>query len=179
MLLDRNFDFFGGYLVVNTRYLVVTGGYCSLPSLLLVPTFSMNKQRHLNDAKVACNVFHIIRNSFIIKRNTWTGKYLRNAWFTSFSKFRTYSLISVHTWALAWTSSVVALLAWLIVHSTSNYLFLYFSWLKFILFLFGQSKAQAVARRCFKKRGVFKNFAKFTGNQWYQRLNFKEHRFLL
>ena len=55
MLLGRNFDFLGGYLVVTARYLVVTTGYCSLPggycsllvvtaryrSLLLVPSFSM------------------------------------------------------------------------------------------------------------------------------------------
>ena len=46
VLLGRNFDFLGGYLVVTARYLMVTarylmvtGGYCSL---LLVPTFSMN-----------------------------------------------------------------------------------------------------------------------------------------
>ena len=46
VLLGRNFDFLGSYLVVNARYLVVTvpylvvtSGYCSL---LLVPTFSMN-----------------------------------------------------------------------------------------------------------------------------------------
>ena len=38
VLLDRNFDFCGGSLVVTSRYLVVTacylvvtGGYCSLP----------------------------------------------------------------------------------------------------------------------------------------------------
>ena len=35
-----NFDFLGGYLVVATRYLVVTAGYCLLPgdccSLLVV-----------------------------------------------------------------------------------------------------------------------------------------------
>ena len=57
VLLDRNFDFVGGYLVVTARYLVVatvhcsfSGGYCSLlvvtgryRSLLLVPTFSMNE----------------------------------------------------------------------------------------------------------------------------------------
>ena len=64
MLLDRNFDFLGCYLVVTARYLMVTTGYCSLPcgycslscgywsllvvtaryrSLLLVPTFSMNE----------------------------------------------------------------------------------------------------------------------------------------
>ena len=49
VLLDRNFGFFGGYLVVTARYLVVTGGYFSLlvvtacyRSLMLVPTFSMN-----------------------------------------------------------------------------------------------------------------------------------------
>ena len=40
VLLDRNFDFLGGYLVVNARYLVVTAGYCLLPGgywwLLLV-----------------------------------------------------------------------------------------------------------------------------------------------
>ena len=31
MLLGRNFDFLGGYLVVTARYLEVTTGYCSLP----------------------------------------------------------------------------------------------------------------------------------------------------
>ena len=40
MLLDRNFDFLGCYLVVTARYLLVTTGYCSLPcgyySLLVV-----------------------------------------------------------------------------------------------------------------------------------------------
>ena len=60
VLLDRNFDFLGGYLVVTARYLVVTTGYCSLPggycsllvvttryrSLLLVPTLSMNNSLH-------------------------------------------------------------------------------------------------------------------------------------
>ena len=47
VLLGRNFDFLGGYLLVTARYLVVTArylvltvGYCSL---LLVPTFSMNE----------------------------------------------------------------------------------------------------------------------------------------
>ena len=57
MLLGRNFDFLGGYLVVTARYLVViacylvvTGGYCSLlvvtaryRSLLLIPIFGMNE----------------------------------------------------------------------------------------------------------------------------------------
>ena len=61
VLLGRNFDFLGGYLVVTARYLIMvtTGyarGFCSLPSgycsllevttryhsLLLVPTFSMS-----------------------------------------------------------------------------------------------------------------------------------------
>ena len=56
MYVTRNFDFFGGYLVVTAcylvvtaRYLVITSGYCLLlvvtahyHSLLLVPTFSMN-----------------------------------------------------------------------------------------------------------------------------------------
>ena len=51
-LLSRNFDFFGGYLVVTARYLMVTTCYCSLlvvtaryRSLLLVPTFSINDIR--------------------------------------------------------------------------------------------------------------------------------------
>ena len=62
VLLGRNFDFLGGYLVVTARYLVITtgncslaGGYCSLlvvtaryRSLLLVPTFSMHVQVYLN-----------------------------------------------------------------------------------------------------------------------------------
>ena len=30
VFLGRNFDFLGGCLVVTARYLVVTGGYCSL-----------------------------------------------------------------------------------------------------------------------------------------------------
>ena len=60
MLLDRNFSFLGGYLVVTARYLMATAGYCSLPSsycsllvvstryrsLLLVPAFSMNMFSH-------------------------------------------------------------------------------------------------------------------------------------
>ena len=31
VLLDRNFKFLGGFLMVTSRYLVVTAGYCSLP----------------------------------------------------------------------------------------------------------------------------------------------------
>ena len=56
VLLGRNFDFLGGYLVVTARYLVVTVGYCSILggycsslvvtarscSLLFVPSFRMN-----------------------------------------------------------------------------------------------------------------------------------------
>ena len=56
VLLGRNFDFLGGYLVVTARCLMVTTSYCSLlvvtarylvvtasyRPLLLVPTFSMN-----------------------------------------------------------------------------------------------------------------------------------------
>ena len=49
VLLGRNFDLIGGYLVVTARYLMVTTCYFSLlvvtaryRSLLLVPTFSMN-----------------------------------------------------------------------------------------------------------------------------------------
>ena len=56
VLLGRNFNFLGGYLVVTARYLVVTvrylvvtSGYSSLlvvnahyRSLLLAPTFSVN-----------------------------------------------------------------------------------------------------------------------------------------
>ena len=42
MLLGRNFDFLGGYLVVTTRYLVVTGGYCSLPLVITVLLLSFN-----------------------------------------------------------------------------------------------------------------------------------------
>ena len=40
VLLGRNFDFLGGYLVVTARYLVVTARY---RSSLLVPTFSINE----------------------------------------------------------------------------------------------------------------------------------------
>ena len=54
VLLGRNFDFLGGYVVVTARYLVVTGVYCSLlvvtacyQSLLLVPTFSMNEKKRV------------------------------------------------------------------------------------------------------------------------------------
>ena len=56
VLLGRNFDFLGSYLVVSARYLMIATGYCSLPigycsllvvtaryrSLLLVPTLNMN-----------------------------------------------------------------------------------------------------------------------------------------
>ena len=56
VLLDCNFDFLGGYLVVTARYLVVTTGYCSIPGgyclllvvtahyhlLMLILTFSLN-----------------------------------------------------------------------------------------------------------------------------------------
>ena len=56
VLFGRNFDFLTGYLVVTARYLVVNTGYCSLPggyysllvvtaryrSLLLVPSFSVS-----------------------------------------------------------------------------------------------------------------------------------------
>ena len=49
VLLSRNFDFLGGYLVVTARYLGVTSGYwlllvvtTSCRSLLLIPIFSMN-----------------------------------------------------------------------------------------------------------------------------------------
>ena len=49
VLLGRNFDFLGSFLVVTARYLMVTGGYCSLlvvtarcRSLLLVPTLIIN-----------------------------------------------------------------------------------------------------------------------------------------
>ena len=38
VLLGRNFDFLGGYLVVAARYLVVTAGYCSVTSWILVVT---------------------------------------------------------------------------------------------------------------------------------------------
>ena len=48
MLLDGNFDFLGGYLVVTTEYCSLPDGYCSLlvvtaryRSLLLVPIFTM------------------------------------------------------------------------------------------------------------------------------------------
>ena len=41
-LLGRNFDYFGSYLVVTVRYLVVTARYWWL---LLVATFSVNVYR--------------------------------------------------------------------------------------------------------------------------------------
>ena len=51
MLLGRNFDFFGGYLVVTARYLVVTACYLLVTaryrSLLFAPTFSMNVLRDI------------------------------------------------------------------------------------------------------------------------------------
>ena len=63
VLLDCNFDFLVGYLVVTARYLMVTTGYCSLlvvtarylavtahyRSLLLVPTLSMNEDGDLSE----------------------------------------------------------------------------------------------------------------------------------
>ena len=61
MLLGRNFDFLGGYLVVTARNLLITADYCLLPGgywwlllvtggycwLPLVLTFSMNAQKHV------------------------------------------------------------------------------------------------------------------------------------
>ena len=55
VLLDHNFDFLSGYLVVTAHYLVVTPFYCSLllvPTLLLV-TASSNTVKQLID-KDAC-----------------------------------------------------------------------------------------------------------------------------
>ena len=65
LLLSRNFDFFGGYLVVTARYLVVTarylvvtGGYCSL---LFGPTFSMNgKQYFFKVTKIGHTVIFLV-----------------------------------------------------------------------------------------------------------------------
>ena len=55
VLLSRNFDYFGGYLVVTARHLVVTAGYCLLlvvtaryQSLLLVSTFILNGDHKLS-----------------------------------------------------------------------------------------------------------------------------------
>ena len=74
MLLSRNFNFLGGYLVVTARYLVVTTGYWSLPGgycsllvvtaryhlLLLVPIFSMNRLHHnWSASEKRCGNFHI------------------------------------------------------------------------------------------------------------------------
>ena len=42
MLIGRNFEFFGAYLVVTARYCSLPGGYCSLPP---VPTLSMNGKK--------------------------------------------------------------------------------------------------------------------------------------
>ena len=49
VLLGRNFDFLGGYLVVTARCCLLPGGYSSLlvvtpcyRSLLLAPTFNMD-----------------------------------------------------------------------------------------------------------------------------------------
>ena len=69
LLLGRNFDFLGGYLVVTARYLMVTTGYCSLSggyyslqvitaryrSLLFVPIFSMDVFCYINPVK-RCNI---------------------------------------------------------------------------------------------------------------------------
>ena len=45
MLLGRNFDFLGGYLVVTACYCSLLGGYWLL---LLVPTISMNASNVTN-----------------------------------------------------------------------------------------------------------------------------------
>ena len=54
VLLGRNFNFLGGYLVATAHYLSVTTGQCLLlvvaagyRSLLLVHTFSMNETKHI------------------------------------------------------------------------------------------------------------------------------------
>ena len=61
VLLGRNLNFLGGYLVVTARYVVDTTGYCSLLLviarywwLLLVSTFSMNA---LSGVKL-CEIVH-------------------------------------------------------------------------------------------------------------------------
>ena len=74
MLLGRNFDFLGGYLVVTARYLAVTAGYCLLTGgywwlllvtggyclwwLLLVLTFSMDTGK---------TVFYLIQYKNLLK----------------------------------------------------------------------------------------------------------------
>ena len=70
VLLGRNFDYFGGYLVVTARYLVVTGAYCLLlvvtaryQSLLLVPTFSMN---NFNNRNFSCTVLSWFESCVIV-----------------------------------------------------------------------------------------------------------------
>ena len=77
MLLDPDFDFFGGYLVVSARclvvspcylvvsarYLVVNDGYCSFWWLLLVPTFNMNAATLL-ERESAKGIFLLILTNF-------------------------------------------------------------------------------------------------------------------
>ena len=43
VLLGRNLDFLGGYLVVNARYVVVTTGYCAL--LVVTARFHFQYER--------------------------------------------------------------------------------------------------------------------------------------
>ena len=78
VLVDRNFDFLGGYCLLPSGYywlllvtwclLLVTGGYCSLLvvtarylSLLLVPTFTMNGQKFRSNFNVKYILFQKIR----------------------------------------------------------------------------------------------------------------------
>ena len=88
LLLGRNFDFFGGYLVVTARYLVVTalylvvtGGYSSwlvvtarYHSLLLVSTFSMNADKPvLSKKKEFYKEFWKLLGQFVKTRSMQEG----------------------------------------------------------------------------------------------------------
>ena len=90
MLPCRNFDFLGGYLVVPARYCSLTGGYCSLlvvtalyRSLLLVPTCSMNTEKHL---------------SLLIKLQAWRNFYARDSLFKpSYGRWDLWSKLNAST----------------------------------------------------------------------------------
>ena len=63
VLLGRNFDFLGGYLVVTTRNLVITARYCSFP--LLVWTRSYGVSAYNFKAYFRMNFEYALNNMFL------------------------------------------------------------------------------------------------------------------
>ena len=65
VLLGRNFDFPGGYLVVTARYLVVTAGYCWLPLVTARSHFQCERVFLYGDSR-----FNKNKNKIILEATT-------------------------------------------------------------------------------------------------------------